>query len=407
MAGYEQSKFDSKSFNPVAFGKYMERIPATKRNELVKSKVLVGNAQIREAFNSQTGTAYATIPMTGRIGGKPQNYDGKTDMETNGTTTFERGVVVIGRMNSWTEKDFSTDITGGKNFMDNVAEQIVEYWDDVDQTTILAILSGIFAMTGAENLKFVNNHTYDISSEPGEDKDGNLLSSVGATTMNKAIQKACGDNKAKFAIAFMHSEVATTLENLRLLKYLKYTDADGIERDLTIGSWNGKAVLIDDSMPAVSVQAKYVAAKKSTVGALKCTTAGTGEGEVALAEVQKTLKTAKENDYVVYMEAGTTYTSYVMGAGSIDFENIGAKVPQEMARDPKTNGGQDTLFSRQRKVFAPYGISYTKASQASLSPTDEELKDGKNWELVHNGEPEQKEYIDHKAIPIARIISRG
>ena len=101
------------------------------------------------------------------------------------------------------------------------------------------------------------------------------------------------------------------------------------------------------------------------------------------------------------------YTSYVMGAGSIDFENIGAKVPQEMARDPKTNGGQDTLFSRQRKVFAPYGISYTKASQASLSPTDEELKDGKNWELVHNGEPEQKEYIDHKAIPIARIISRG
>ena len=103
--------------------------------------------------------------MTGRIGGKPQNYDGKTDMKTNGTTTFERGVVVIGRMNSWTEKDFSTDITGGKNFMDNVAEQIVEYWDDVDQTTILAILSGIFAMTGTENLKFVNNHTYDISSE--------------------------------------------------------------------------------------------------------------------------------------------------------------------------------------------------------------------------------------------------
>ena len=59
MAGYEQSKFDSKSFNPVAFGKYMERIPATKRNELVKSKVLVGNEQIKEAFNSQTGTAYS------------------------------------------------------------------------------------------------------------------------------------------------------------------------------------------------------------------------------------------------------------------------------------------------------------------------------------------------------------
>ena len=404
---YEQTKFDSKSFNPVAFGKYMGRIPATKRNELVKSRALVGNSQIREAFNSQTGTAYATIPMTGRIGGEAQNYDGETDMKTNGTTTFERGVVVVGRMNSWTENDFSTDITGGKDFMSNVAEQVAEYWDDVDQTTILAILEGVFSMTGAENLKFVNNHTYNIVNVPGEDKDGNALSCVGSTTMNKAIQKACGDNKAKFAITFMHSEVATTLENLRLLKYLKYTDADGIERDLTIGSWNGKAVLIDDSMPTASTPAQYVAAKKTTVGALKCVTEVKTEGEVLLTEVQKTLKTAKENDYVVYLEAGTAYTTYVLGTGSIDYEDIGAKVPQEMSRDPKTKGGQDTLYSRQRKVFAPYGISYTKASQASLSPTDTELKNGTNWELVNNGESSKKEYIDHKAIPIARIISRG
>ena len=35
MAEYTQSKFDSKSFNPVAFGAYVERIPTTKRNELI------------------------------------------------------------------------------------------------------------------------------------------------------------------------------------------------------------------------------------------------------------------------------------------------------------------------------------------------------------------------------------
>ena len=66
------------------------------------------------------------------------------------------------------------------------------------------------------------------------------------------------------------------------------------------------------------------------------------------------------------------------------------------------------MYSRQRKVYSPYGISYTKKSQASLSPTDDELKNGQNWTLVHNGEPGAKaEYIDHKAIPIMRIISRG
>ena len=206
MAEYTQSKFDSKSFNPVAFGAYVDRIPTTKKNELVKSRALRGNEQIRAAFSSQTGTAYATIPMTGRLGGEPLNYDGKTDITAQSTTTYERGVVVIGKAQSWTELDFSSDITGGVNFMDNVAAQVAEYWDYIDQKTLLSILKGIFSMTGAGNLKFVNGHTYDITGESGE------ANKAGATTLNTAIQKACGDNKAKFTIAIMHSTVATGLE---------------------------------------------------------------------------------------------------------------------------------------------------------------------------------------------------
>lgn len=378
MAEYAQTKFDSKSFNPVAFGRYVERIPATKRNELIKSRALRGNQQIREAFSSQTGTAFATIPMTGRIGGTPVNYDGKTDITTQSTTTFERGVVVIGRANSWTELDFSADITGGVDFMDNVAQQIAEYWDGVDQDTLLAILSGIFSMTGAENLKFVNGHTLDITGVTGEDKDGNPKANVGPTTLNTCIQQASGDNKGRFTLAIMHSAVATNLENLRLLGYLKQTDANGIQRDLGIATWNGRAVLIDDSMPTEDVEAVEASG------------------------------TEGQDGYVAAVPAYTKYTTYVLGDGAFDYENIGAKVPYEMSRNPAKNGGQDTLYSRQRKVFAPYGISWTRKSQASLSPTDAELKNGANWSLVFNGESASKaQYIDHKAIPIARIISKG
>ena len=32
---------------------------------------------------------------------------------------------------------------------------------------------------------------------------------------------------------------------------MKYTDKDGIERELQIGTLNGRTVLVDDSMPAV------------------------------------------------------------------------------------------------------------------------------------------------------------
>ena len=44
---------------------------------------------------------------------------------------------------------------------------------------------------------------------------------------------------------------------------------------------------------------------------------------------------------------------------------------------------------------------------ATMSPTTAELENGANWELVNTQETSGKEYINHRAIPIARIISRG
>lgn len=354
------AKFNSKTFNPQAFGAYTERVPGVKKNELVKSKALKGNSAIREAFSSSTGTGYAVIPMYGLLGGDVLNYDGTTDITANTTNTYERGVVVVGRAQAWLESDFAEDITGGADFMENVASQVRDYFDGVDQSTLLAILEGIFNMTGTENKKFVDNHTYDISDDEN--------SVIDPTSLNKAVQKACGDNKNRFTIAIMHSAVATNLENLNLLEYLKYTDKDGISRDLTLATWNGRAVLIDDSMPVTEV-------------------AASGEGATAVP-------------------AHTKYTTYLLGTGAFDYENIGTENPYEMYRNPVAGGGQDVLFVRQRKCFAPCGISYTKSNQATLSPTDTELKKGANWELVNDGGTTKK-YIDHKVIPIARIISRG
>jgi len=395
-------KFDSKSFNPQAFGKYVERVPNTKKNELVKSKALRGNSDIRDAFSSQTTTSYARLPYFGKIGKGTKNYDGQTDITSNGSKTFERGIVVIGRADAWTEKDFSYDITAGVDFMDNVAQQVAEYWTEVDQDTILSILKGIFAMTGAGNLVFVDNHTYDITGE--------VASKVGETTLNNALQKASGDNKSVFTLALMHSQIATNLENLKLLKYYTYTDAEGVERQLTLASWNGRAVLIDDSMPTANVDATYEKTTDEAVVAGKTyyTRSGSSSAGYTYTVVAEPATASISNYYEKTADAYTSYTTYVLGEGAFDYEDIGAKVPYEMARDPKTNGGEDTLYSRQRKVFAPAGISYEKTSQLTLSPTDAELENGANWALVNNGEVGASlEYWDHKAIPIARIISKG
>lgn len=356
------AKFDAKTFNAEAFGKYMEIVPNTKLNELRKSRAVVVDSRLVDLFknNTQTGTTYATIPYFGTIGGEALNYDGETNLEAERTKTFEQGVFTYGRMKAWTEADFSYDITGGVDFMANVRNQLIEYWNTIDQNVLLSVLKGIFGMKDTKfnnaNKKFVEKHTFDISKTVSEATDETTL--VNATTLNTAIQKACGDHKGKFSLVIMHSTVATNLENLQLLKYMTYTDAQGIQRELSLATWNGRTVIIDDSLPAVE--------KKGA------------------------------NNY-------TEYTTYVLGDGAIGFVDVGAKVPYEMVRNAMTKGGEDTLITRRRNAISVSGISYVKAHQASNSPTNAELEKSENWSLINDG----TDAISDKAIPIARIISRG
>ena len=344
--------FDSKNFNGEVFGAYVGQTPNLNRNELLKSGAVVEKQQYAAMLPDQVGGNYITVPIKARISGEADNYDGNTDITADSRATYTHGRIVVGRAHGWTEKDFASDVTG-EDFIP-AAEEVAEYWDDVDQATLLSTLKGIFAMTGTENLKFVNGHTYDISGEDTANK-------FNETTLNNAMQKALGDNKAKFALAVMHSQVSTNLENLKLIEYMKYTDAEGVERTLTLGTLNGRLVLIDDNMPTEEVDG--------------------GSGK--------------------YIK----YTTYILGNGAIEYTDCGAKVPYEMSRDPKVNGGEDTLYSRQRKVFSPYGISFKNTS--IISPTDAQLENGANWTIANSNESGTAKYFPIKAIPIARVISRG
>lgn len=336
--------FDSKTFNSEVFLKYLKRIPDVKKNELLKSGVLVRNGDLKASLSEQVGGNYVVRPFKGRIGGNAVNYDGQTDITANSTTTYKQGIVVIGRASAFTEKDFSFDITG-VDFMSNVAEQLAKFWEDLDQDTLINILKGIFGVS-----EFAKTHVYDAKGE------------IGATTINTAVQRACGDLKNAFSVAIMHSTVATQLENLEILEYAKYADKNGIERNITLATVNGKLVLIDDSMP------------------------------------YETKTDEESNEYV-------EYTSYILGAGAFEYEDVGVKVPVEMDRDPKVNGGEDTLYSRQRKVFAPAGFSFKIENIATDSPTDEELAESDNWEIITDASGTKKFPV--KAIPICAIKSRA
>lgn len=397
MAG----KFNAKFFNGEVFQKYIDRIPNPRKTELLKSRAIRGRPELASSMRDEVGGNYISTPLKGLISGSvPMNYDGNTDITPSSTETFMQSRVVVGRANAWAELDFSYDITGGEDFMENVAEQINDYWNEIDQDTLVAILKGVFSMTDTQGKKFVKTHTHDVTALLNADGKTGVMD---ATTMNTSIQRASGDQKGKFTLVLMHSVVATNLENLKLLTYLKYNDADGMQRDIGLATLNGRLVLVDDSMP---VEHGYDAATASTTGAVKVVASDATTGQINLADVKKGDFYPANVAADAYVVEATHYISYVLGDGAIEYTDCGAKTPYEMDRNPAVKGGQDLLYSRQRKCWAPYGISFTKASMASASPTDAELAKGANWELVSSAGT-TKTYIDPKTIPIARIISLG
>ena len=337
-------KFRGKIFNENVFEKYLRTLPSTKENSMIKNGLFTVVNKYKSKMSEQAGGYFVTEPIKGRIGGDPVNYDGKTDIgEGNERPTYKQTKICYGRANAWGEYDFSTEITG-ENFKAE-AQEVKEYWDGERQKTVLSILKGIFSMTGGVNGQFVEKHTYEV--------EGNL----DADSLNRASQKALGDKKQALQMMFTHSAVSTNLEGLNLINFLKYTDADGIERDLTIGTYNGKLVVVDDDMP------------------------------------------------VAEDETGALYTSYVFKKGFFEFEDLGVLVPSEVVRDAKKNGGKNELISRIREMIVPTLISYKATDKRS--PLNTDFENGANWELVNDGAESNTKYVDDKLIPVVRIISRG
>ena len=346
-------KFRDKIFNEEVFEKYRRTLPSTKENSLIKNALFNVVNKYKGLMNEQAGGYQVVEPIKGRIGGTPVNYDGNTNIPKGSERdTFYQNKICYGRAKAWGEYDFATDITG-ENFMAE-ANEVNEYWDEQRQSTVLSILAGIFGMTGGVDGQFVSKHTYEVA--------GNLT----ADALNRASQKALGDKKAKLDVIFMHSAVSTNLEGLNLIDFMKYTDADGIQRDLTIGTFNGRLVIVDDEMPTEEV-------------------AESAEGAG---------------------DAYTAYTSYVFQKGFFEYENIGAERPNELARDPYDKGGKTDLITRVREMIVPTLISYKGTGK--ISPENTDFANGSNWELVNNGKTgNAKVYIDDKLIPVARVISRG
>jgi len=382
--------YRGKIFNEEVFEKYLKTLPSTKKNALISSGIYTNVNKYKAKLSDQVGGFAIVEPIKGRIGGTPVNYDGNTNIPKGAERdTFYQRKVCFGRANSWGEYDFSADITN-TNFKAEAGE-VKEYWNEERQTTLLSILKGIFSMTGGVNGQFVDKHTYSVK--------GNL----GADALNRATQKALGDAKSELTTMITHSMVSTNLEGLNLIDFLKYTDAQGIEQDLTIGTFNGKLVIVDDGMPS---EDKYEKTTDVSVDSSKTyyTRSGSESAGYTYTEVENPTDAQIANYYEKYTE----YVTYVFKKGFFEYEDIGLVTNKaiELARDPYDKGGKTDLISRIREAIIPTYISYVGVD--TISPENSDFENGSNWELANNNKVgDNKVYVDDKLIPLARVISRG
>ncbi len=174
---------------------------------------------------------------------------------------------------------------------------------------------------------------------------------IGETTVEDACVKANGDNAGGYSLAIMHSTVANRLAKLQLLNYLKYTDAMGIQRDLPIGTINGKTVIINDEV--------------TTVG-------------------------SPVNGYY-------EYTTYLLGSGAIRYAQAPVEHPSDMKYDPDLYGGADIVYTRLREALVPYGFTFIGSTTANKAILDNVLLSSASYSRE----------IDAKALFIARIVTNG
>lgn len=302
------------------------------RDALLTSGAVVNDTVI--GARVQNGSNLYTMPYYNLLSGDEDNYDGATDITATEATGDATTGVVFGRSHAFKAKSFINDFNSGAKPLQYAATQVGNWYNHKRQKRILGILD---AVTGVSAF---SSHVINTGA------------AIDATTLGDAAVDAIGDAADTIVLAFMHSKVANALAKLDLLEYAKYTDEQGIERQVrNLAYINGMTVVVDDGAPMTAAKG----------------------------------------------ETPATYTTYLLGAGTVRYAQANVEVPSEYHRDPKTNGGEDYIYTRIRETIHPYGFSFKAPSGMSASPTDAQLFAKANWELKY----------DPKTVPFVAVTTQA
>jgi hypothetical protein len=240
---------------------------------------------------------------------------------------------------SWSATDLASEIAGS-NAMQRIAARVSRYWERAYQTRLLSLTRGLLADNIAGN-------SGDMRFNAARTTSGAAAAENGFTRANfTSAAFTLGDAFENTGAIAVHSVIYKRMVDNNDIDFVK--DSEGV---LSIPTYLGKRIVIDDGMPAVL---------NATSGLIE-------------------------------------YTSVLFGAGAI---GLGEGSPQNAVavdrEEAQGNGaGVEILYNRKTLLMHPMGYAFTSASVAGTSPTVAELQTVTNWTRVY----------ERKAVSIAFLIT--
>lgn len=243
----------------------------------------------------------------------------------------------------YSDMDLVQELTGSSP-MEHIRNRFATYWQRQWQRRVIATLVGVMNDNVANDS---GDMVVDISGASGDD------AVFGSNAFIDAAYTA-GDSAEQFVGIGVHSSIMARMVKNDEIVYIP--DSEG---QLTIPTYKGRVVIVDDGMPV----------------------------------------------------AGGVYTSILFGKGSFAFGGVEGhavaygegvpRVPFEVERDPRAGngGGMEAIWERNTWLLHPFGFSWVESGAAltEFSPTLADLRLAAHWNRV----------VPRKSAPFAFIKSRA
>lgn len=243
----------------------------------------------------------------------------------------------------WGASDLVSQLNG-TDPLKLIAGRIDAFWNRQFQRRCIATAIGIYNDNVAAN---AGDMVIDVSDAAMAVDAANQISAT--SVINAAM--TFGDSMETIGAIAVHSVIYGNLLKQNLIVYVPTA-----EQGITIPTYLGKRVIVEDAMPVVAGDGTTIAYK---------------------------------------------YLTILFAPGAFGYGKGNAKVPSEFERHPArgNGGGFETLWTRKRWIIHPAGYTFTSVTVTGpgLSPTWADLKLATNWTRV----------FDRKTVGMAFIVSNA